>query len=271
MISYYIQLLHTSYRSASLILGFLAVIFLGTSCSTTKPSAYFTTIPKDTTIQQFVTNNYESKIVAGDVLSVLVSSLSTEEDAIFNKPITALAAAGSNPTTAGYLVQPDGSIFLHRLGKITAAGTTRKVLALQIAEQLRPFMKEPIVQVNYVNHKVTILGEVGKAQVLQLPEEQISIIDALVLSGDINASGNRKDVMVIREEGNTKSVKHLNLEDAAIFTSPWYYVKPNDIVLVSADNSKFRKEENRRNLQTNITLVATGLSLLIIIIDRVIK
>ena len=132
-------------------------------------------------------------------------------------------------------------------------------------------MKDPIVQVSFLNHKVTILGEVNKPQVLSLPEEQISLIDALVLSGDVTPNAKRSAITVIREEGNTKKVKHVNLEDNSLFSSPWYYVKPNDIILVSADNEKYVKEEKRRKLQTNLSLAASGITLLIIILDRVVK
>ena len=106
---------------------------------------------------------------------------------------------------------------------------------------------------------------------IQWPEEQISLIDAIVLSGDVTPNAKRNDITVIREEGNTKKVKHVNLEDHSLFSSPWYYVKPNDIIFVPTDSDKYVKEEKRKKIQTTISLAASLASLFIIILNRVIK
>jgi polysaccharide biosynthesis/export protein len=250
------------------ILSFGFMLFSFSSCKVTSQSAYFKTLKKDTTLKGFFSNDFEAKIIKGDRLSITVSSLSPVEDAIFN----AAGTSGSSSTDAGgYTVQQDGTVLLHRLGAIAAEGFTRKELSKKIQNSLTAYTKEPIVSVAFLNHKITILGEVGQPQVLKMPEEQISIIDALVLSGDVTTKAKRNDITIIREEGNEKKVKHLNLEDHSIFSSPWYYVKPNDIIIVSADNEKFVKEEKRQKLQTTLSLVASGVSLVIIIISQIFK
>ncbi|MEJ7610092.1 MAG: polysaccharide biosynthesis/export family protein [Ferruginibacter sp.] len=258
-------------RLSRAVIGILCFSFFLVSCSTTKQSVYFRTLQqKDTTLRGFIPNTYESKIIPGDRISITASSLNPSEDILFNSGSP--AAGGTQGATAGgYTVQQDGTVFLHRLGKIRAEGYTRAALAKQVEEKLLAYMKEPIVQVNYLNHKITILGEVGQPQVLNLPEEQISLIDALVLSGDVTANAIKNNITIIREEGNEKRVKHVNLEDNSIFSSPWYYVKPNDIILVSRDYAKADKEQKRAKLQTTLSLVASGVSFLIIILDRVIK
>ena len=254
----------------SVILFAFAVLFI-VSCKVTKPASYFTNLQKDTTLKGFITADFELKIIKGDRLSINASSLSTVEDALFNSAGVSAGSATAGTTAGGYTVQQDGTVLLHRLGHTTAAGLTRKELSKQLENKLLAYMKEPIVQVNFLNHKVTVLGEVATPQVLAMPEEQLSLLDVLVLSGDVTANAKRSNITIIREEGTEKKVKHVNLEDNSIFSSPWYYVKPNDIILVSADTERFVKEENRRKLQTTLSLVASGISLLIIIADRVIK
>jgi polysaccharide biosynthesis/export protein len=250
-----------------LLVFILGVIpFLLSSCKVTQPSVYFKTLQKDTTLSGFITNDFESKIIKGDKLSITVSSINPSEDLIFNASMD-----GVKNNSLGYTVQANGTVQIHRLGSITAEGLTRKELAKKIENGLAAYSKEPIVQVNYLNHKLTIMGEVSKPQVLNMPEEQISMIDALVLSGDVTPSAKKSSITVIREEGNEKKVKHINLEDHSIFSSPWYYAKPNDIIIVAADTEKFVKEENRRKLQTNISLVASVVSLVIIILSQVFK
>ena len=246
-------------------------LLLFTSCKVTKPSSYFPNLQKDTTLKSLVTTDFELKIQKGDRLSINVSSLSNVEDALFNSGAPTIAGGTTGGIAGGYTVQQDGSILLHRLGNTNVAGLTRKELSKQLENKLLAYMKEPIVQVQFLNHKVTVLGEVGSPQIIAMPEEQLSIIDVLVMSGDVTPNAKRNNITIIREEGMEKKVKHVNLEDHSIFSSPWYYVKPNDIILVSADTEKYVKEENRKKLQTTLSLVASGISLIIIIADRVIK
>lgn len=244
---------------------FLAGLFILSSCTTTKRYTYLKNIQNDTTISGLVTNDFESKIQKGDQLSIIVTSLSAAEDEQFNKA----AAVSSSPAMGGFTVYADGTVLLHRLGRVQAAGLTRKELQLKLQKDLLGYMKEPIVNIGYLNHKVTIIGAVGKSTVLQMPEEQLNIFEVLVNSGDINPEGKKDQVMVIREEGNTKKVKHLNLEDKAIFTSPWYYIQPNDIILVKADTDKEDRAEKRARTQTTIAMVTGAASFLLIIVDRI--
>lgn len=250
---------------------FIGIVFLLSSCKVTQPSSYFKTLQKDTTLKNFITNDFELKIIKGDRLSISVSSMSPTEDAFFNSISSAGSGGGNATSTGGYFVQHDGTILLHRLGTVKVEGLTRRELSKKIETSLLPFLKDPIVQVNFLNHKLTLLGEISQPQVLNLPEEQISILDAIVLSGDLTPMGTRNNITIIRENGNEKEVKHINLEDHSIFSSPWYYVKPNDIVLVAADTKKFVKTEKRQKLMNTLSLAATGLSLALIILSKVIK
>jgi polysaccharide export outer membrane protein len=150
-------------------------------------------------------------------------------------------------------------------------GLTRRELAAKLEKDLLPYMKEPIVNVNYLNHKVTVIGEVGGAQVLPMPEEQLSLLEVLVKSGGVTANGLKNNVMIIRDQGTSKQVKHINMEDHALFGSEWFYVKPNDIVYVKADDEKRLKAEKTQKVQTTISLVMTGLSFFFIVIDRIFR
>ena len=247
---------------------FILCVLMMVSCKVTQPSSYFKNLKKDTTLAGSVTSDFELKIMNGDRLSIAVSSLSTVEDALFN---SAGSVGGSSAKAGGYVVQEDGAVLLHRLGTVQAAGTTRKELSRKLEERLLAYMKEPIVQVNFLNHKVTVMGEVRTPQILNMPDEPLTIIDALILSGDGTGNAKRNNIAIIREEGKEKKVKHINLENNSIFSSPLYYLQPNDIILVSAETEKFEKEERRKKLQTTLSLVASGVSFLLIILNRVVK
>ena len=244
-------------------IGF-AGLFILSSCSTTRRYNYLKNIQSDTTLTGLVTNDFESKIQKGDQLSIVVTSLSVAEDEQFNKA----AAVSSSPATSGFTVYPDGAVKLHRLGSVQAAGLTRRELQNKLQTDLLGYMKEPIVNVGYLNHKVTVIGAVGKSQVLAMPEEQLNIFEVLVNAGDIMPEGKKDQVMIIREEGTTKKVKIVDLEDKAIFSSPWYYIQPNDIVLVKTDTDQQERTEKRVRTQATIAMATGAASFLLIIIDR---
>lgn len=243
-----------------------AVCFLA-SCAPSKSSIYFKTLQKDTTLTGLVNKDLESKIIKGDNLGINVSSLNKDEDLMFNIGSGINAVNGS----AIFPVDQDGNIMLHKLGLVKAAGNTRKELALLLQKELVPFLKDPIVHVNYLNHKVTIMGEVERPQVINMADEQLSVIDAIVICGDVKLNAKRDNVLVIREEGNQKKVKILNFEDHSIFSSPWYYLQPNDIVYVVPDEAKRQKDERRARFQTNFAIVSASISLLVIVLDRILR
>lgn len=249
----------------------LSITFF-TSCSISKPTYIFKDIKKDTVIQGFTDANVELKIQKNDLLNLGISSLNPAEDMLFNVSTGAGASAGkTDGGTAGYVVSLEGNIYLHKLGMIMVAGMTRKELKTTLEKELLPYLKDPIVTVSFVNHFITILGEAGISQKLNMPAEKISLIDAIALSGHVTASGTLKNVMVIRETSSAKEFKHLNLENASIFTSPWYYLQPKDILVINPDEDKVYKDLRRtRNLQLYTTFVSV-LSITLIILDRIIK
>ncbi len=258
------------YQFLHLLAGILLLATMVSSCITTKSNYYFKTLAKDTSISAFVAGDFDTKIQKKDILLITASSLSKEMDDRFN------IGAGYEDVTkiqapSGFMVDEKGMILVHFLGNIKVEGFTRKELKEKLQNELTPYMKEPIVTVQYLNHKVTILGEIEKPQVINMPEEKMSLIDIIVLSGDLKENGSRKDIMVIRELGSEKKIKHINLEDHSIFSSPWYYVQPNDIIYISPDNEKYMKEEKKRNLQTTLSLVASGISLLVIILNTLLR
>ncbi len=201
-----------------------------------------------------------------------MSSLSADMDDRFNAAATATSGnLNISIPPKGYLVDDKGNILMHHLGEIQVAGLTRKLLKEKLQSDLQPFMKEPIVSVQYLNRKVTLFGELGNPQVLFLPDERITLIDAIVSSGDFKEKANKTDILVIRENGLERKIKHINLEDHSFISSPWYYVQPNDIVYVMPDKGKTDKEERKRTLQTTLSLVASGVSLVLIILNSLLK
>jgi polysaccharide biosynthesis/export protein len=243
---------------------FLLLVPFFFSCSVAKPTYYFKNITRDTVINSVVSNNEELKIKKADVLGISISSLSKEEDEIYNKP--ALQSSGQGASVQGFPVDREGNIYLHKVGKVKAEGMTRNEFKIYLEKQLQPYLKDPVVIVNFANHYVTVIGEVGKPQLLNMPDEKISIIDVLAQSGNVNPIAQMNNLMVVREkDGTSKEFKHINLEDQSIFTSPWYYLQPNDIVVVNPDEKRVLEEQKRARYQQTTSIILQALSIVIII------
>lgn len=240
------------------ISGFLFLMLFFSSCTTTKNTSYFQNIPKDTTLNNLVSKNLEPKIRTGDLLGITVASLSPENTAIYNAPQNA------EGPLLGYEVDDQGNIEFIKLGTLHVAGMTRKELKEKLQKDLTPYLSQSVVAVSFLNRHVTMIGAVSP-MVLPMPNDRMTILDALAASGDIGDKGKTDNVLVIREKGNSKEFKRLNLTDESIFYSPYFYLQPDDIVYVQPVK---KKAENTTRI---IGYVTSGLSLLIFIIDRIIK
>jgi polysaccharide biosynthesis/export protein len=239
------------------------------SCVNTKNAVYFSDLTESSISSKIV--NDEPIIQKKDLLSITVSSLNPEASQIFNSSnnsqVQAEVISGVSTLTSGYLVDSDGNIQFPVLGKIRAAGYTKKQLIDEISGQLigRKLLIDPIVSVRYMNYKVTVLGEVGRPTVINVPTEKISLMEAIGLAGDITIYGRRDRVMVIREQEGGKKIARLDLNSSEIFTSEYYYLKSNDIVYVEANRNKVATT-SRVNVW--LPIVFSGLSLAAIIFNR---
>ena len=250
------------------------IIFIGifsVSCSDTRKLVYFN--DTDQNVYSGTVTTSEPAIQKNDLLSITVNSLNPEASAIFNAPN--ISAAGINTTTAigtstpvGYLVNQDGLISFPILGEIKVSGMTKTQLAQHLVSQLKEkkLLVDPIVSIRFLNFRVSVLGEVAKPGVYSVPNEKLSLLEALGLAGDITMYGKKSNVMVIREDDNArKTIKRIDLNTKEIFTSPYYYLKSNDVVYVEPSKDRVQREKNAFLFPIIISLVSLG----IIVIDRV--
>jgi len=240
----------------------IAIIF--SSCTPTKNSYYFKTLPKDINLPGTMVKGEELKIKKNDLLSIMVSSLNATEDATYN------AAAGNAQSGGGYVVDANGNIQFHRLGVIHVEGMTRRELKNKIQKDVLPYLKDPIVNVTFLNHKITVLGEVSKPQMIIMPEEQLSLLEVIASSGELSSLARKDNILIIRETNTGKQFKRINLEDHSIFTSEWYYLQPDDIVYVEPSDKRV-KEEDRAKRQQTLSVVVTSVSFAILILDRIFR
>jgi len=232
----------------SIAFVFLPVFFLS-SCFSSKPIPYFQENGGVDTakVQQFQIPEYV--IQKGDILNIMIYSDNPEATAIYNQASGRLVGAGgqgstqgnaSGGVTPGYLVDVNGNIRLHAIGEFKAEGLTRKELEKEVNQQLEELgtLMNPYCIVRVTNFKVTVLGEVNNPGVYTLPSEKASILEVLGMAGDINMFGRKDQVLLIREDQGSRTYTNLNLTDPLLFSSPEYYVRQNDVLIVNADKRK---------------------------------
>lgn len=229
------------------------------SCTSSKKIAYFQNA-QDADSRAML-GTVEAPIQKNDILNITVSSLSPKDDVEYNR---------TDITTRGYLVNSDGNIQMPKLGNVAAAGLTKKQLTENITNIIlaKKEILNPIVEIRHLNFDVTVLGEVANPTVITVPSEQITLVKAIALAGDLTIFGKRDNVLLIREEGGKRITRHINLNSADFLSSPYYYLKPNDVVYVEPNKTKIASTDKTL---LYLPIVFSSISILILVLDRVIK
>lgn len=245
-----------------------------TSCVSSKRLAYFQEGANRLNAQTIAVR-YTPTIQPGDILSVQVSSLNPEASTFFNPYATfAVADRPTQPLTGGttplppangFLVDHTGAIELPVLGKVNVAGQTTAQIKDRLRESLKEYLKEPTVNIRNLNFRISVMGEVTRPSLFTIPNEQITILEALSLAGDVTIFGRRENVLIIREENGKRSFATVDLTRRDLFTSPYYYLHPNDVVYVEPGRVRAATADRTTQLAP---IVLSALSFLAIIVSR---
>lgn len=171
-----------------------------------------------------------------DLLSVLITAEDPEAAVEFNLPPAAVTSnqgyTSGNAAPSGYLVNARGEISLPILGNIAVAGKDRMQLEEDIKSKLEGHLKNPTVQIQILNFKITVLGDVRSPGTFKIPNERITLLEAIGLAGDLRMTGVRQNVLVIRDSSGVKQEYRIDLTSKEVFSSPAYYLQQNDVVYV---------------------------------------
>ncbi|HLW32898.1 MAG TPA: polysaccharide biosynthesis/export family protein [Aequorivita sp.] len=250
-------------------LFYLVLLIIFSGCAK-RNLVYFSDIDSQSNYNVKIETSVEPRIQQDDLLKITVSSLNQESNLLFNAGI--LTTTGNNnittsPLNEGYLVDKSGEINFPVLGKIKIGGLTKDEAIEEMSFRLREHVKDPIVNIRFLNFKVTVIGEVNKPSTFTVPTEKITILEALGLAGDMTAYGKRENVLVIRDKDGVRSLNRLNLNDKGILSSPYYYLTQNDVVYVEPDKMKAVQTNVNPNRNQFIT-IASSIFVAIIINSR---
>ena len=260
-----------------MILGLATCLFMLSSCATVKDIAYF---------QNKVVNHPEKidkhagiVIQPKDMLSIIVSSRNPELVTMFNLPIVSLQAGSDNVSAVGvqrllgYVVDNEGYIDFPVLGPIHVAGLTRWELSNLIKDRLIKdgLLTDAVVTVEFMNFKVSVLGEVNSPGTYTINGDKVTVLQALSLARDLTIFGQRENVSVIRERDGGRTIYEINLCDVDLFNSPAYYLQQNDIVYVQPSEIKARQSTTDDKALRMTSIFVSGGSLILSIANLIVN
>lgn len=246
----------------------ISLLFL-TGCKAPQDVAYF-----QDTVETIIPLNSpkQIKIEPNDKLSIIVKSMDPTLSAMFNLTISsdrvgsgtetmATSGTGSLRTSSSdglskYTVTPQGYIDFPVLGNLYVEGMTKSELAAFIKGELmgRNLVKDPVVTVEFVNFGVSVMGEVARPGRYDITQDQINVLEAISMAGDLTIQGKRENVAVLREEEDGLHSYRIDLTNFTdLAQSPAYYLKQGDIIYVEPSDVKKRTTTANGN-----NLLSTG-------------
>lgn len=246
----------------------MTAIMMVTSCAPVKNIAYFQ--DKALNHPEQIDKHGGIVIQPKDMISIIVSSRNPELAAMFNLPLVSYQAGSeiadsSGQKLIGYVVDNNGYIDFPVLGTIQVAGLTRWELAELIKDRLlkEGYLTDAVVTVEFMNFKVSVLGEVNNPGTFTIQGDKVTVLQALSLAGDLTIFGERTNVTVIREQDGKRTFYNIDLCSVDMFKSPAYNLQQNDIVYVEPSEIKARQSTvDDKNLRLTSIIISSG-SLLI--------
>lgn len=239
-----------------------ALVF--TSCSTRKEIVYFQGAEDLEGMESLM--EFEPVFEVNDVLYIRVSSEIEDVAAPFQMQTGGQSQGGgggmqNNPSLMGYMIDIDGNIQFPVLGQLHVAGLSRSELEAYLTNEIRNYVTDAVVAVRLLNFRVVVLGEAGGQTVVQVENERISVPELLATVGGINYTGQRDNILIIREVDGVKTVGRVDMTSADIFTNPFYYLKQNDIVYVEPTLRQVKSAGWITSYQGILSLVTSAISL----------
>lgn len=230
----------------------MATLLLLSSCASRKNFVYLRDMYPGTSYP--TTMKHEAVIHRDDRLSIVVTSKNPELAIPFNMQggafrlssdgsVTTSDAASTGVREKGYRVDVDGNIDFPILGKLYVEGMTVTQAKDLIKSKIQQgnYIKEPLVSIEFLNFKYTVLGAVANNGTYTVEGDRVTLLEAIAKAGDLSPKARIDRVKVIREEGGERKMYTHDLRDKTVFDSPAFYLQQNDIVYVEP---KYRKKDN---------------------------
>ena len=224
---------------------FGTVLSLLQSCGAPKDVILFEELKTTADTSSVVRNrSYTPIFKPDDYVKVIITSENPEDAAPYNLQLGLTTMATNNgyyngiPSNGGYLIDSTGVVQLPILGELKLAGLNRMQAIDTILNRLEGHLENPTVQMQILNFKITVLGDVHAPGTFKIPNERVTILEAIGLAGGLNITANLKEVLVIRSQNNSDETYRVDLTSSDALFSPTYYLDQNDVVYVEPNKAR---------------------------------
>lgn len=248
-----------------MLLGLTGAMFIS-SCISSKNVTYFQNLSTEKrSAMESVAKFTEPVIQNDDILAISINTIDPNSSAAVNQAGSVLSSQTSNNNREplNYLVDKNGEVELSLIGRVKVAGLNTFDAKELIRKKASKDLRDPNVSVRFANFKISVLGEVGRPAAYTVPNEKVSVLDALSLAGDLTIYGKRENVLVIRDNNGRKEFGRLNLNSTDTFNSPFYYLKQNDVVYVEPNKSRITTLNAPTRTVAALVISALGSAVLI--------
>lgn len=241
----------------SVIYSIGVIIILSTACTPAKKTTYLSPndgykygLPNNFDLKAHAEKREEYKLQPGDIISIDISSLTPNQYDFFSASENELGAK-VDPLLSGYLVDPNGEIVLPHIGSLKVSGLSISETQNTISRIVSEYLDSPQVYVRLISFHFTLLGEVARQGKYSIYEDQVNILEAIGTGEGLTEYANFSDIRIVRSENGLTKVVNVNLLSDNLPSSEYYYLKPNDIVIVG----QLKTKNFRRNQASNISLI----------------
>lgn len=239
------------------------LVFVISACAPRRDLVYFSNMANATITKDEQNNDIIIRL--NDIVSVTMNSSNPESNTLFagNK------SDPSNASLKGYRVSKNGTIHLPLIGDYKMEDLTVEEAQKGIASALVKYVKNPEIEVQITNFKITVIGEVNKPSTFTITDEKVNLLEALGMAGDMTVYGKRDNVLIIRNEDGHKVMKRLNLNQQETMSSTYFNLRQNDIVYVEPDRSKAVEfSTNTRIMPMIIASISAAAVLVAVLLKR---
>jgi polysaccharide export outer membrane protein len=254
----------------TLVFALLLLSIVATSCVPVRKQTYLQErpnelqhYPKDTVIKRFTVEEYTYRLRPGDIVSVRITSLTPEEWDFFQKGNASSQTSMQDPLLTGYVISEEGTIQLPVVGPVNVEGLSLQEANSLLQQQVAQYVKSPTVHIKLLNFTYTILGEVNGQGTYSTYDPRLNILQAVGRAGGLTEFADRANVKIVRKQGQEVEVAFVNLLEADIISSPYYYLRPDDVVVVRPLKAKTFNTFAARNISLGVSIV-TALSFLLL-------
>ena len=252
------------------------VFILLNSCTSKKKLDYLQNI--ESVALEASMKNAKSTIQPNDQLVIMVTAKDMDVVKPFNQNFSSgqilqyslpsnNAPAQSQTSASGptYMVDSQGNIEFPVIGKINTENKTTEELRDILKKEISKYVVNPQVSVKNTNYKITVLGEVNRPGTYNIPEAQTTVLEVLGLAGDLTIYGNREGILVLRNIDGTMTKERLDLTKADFINSPYFYLKQNDVIIVSPNETKQKTSRLDPNAGIYISVASIVVTILALI------